>query len=609
MDYENTAKKILQRVGGKDNVINLVHCMTRLRFTLKDESIVDDEAVKKTKGVMGIMKKGGQYQIIIGNDVGNVFNELNKLGNFSNEVKEVPAKSNEKKNIFTMLMDTISGIMAPVIPAIIGAAMIKVLLTLLPMIGVLSTNGQTYQLLSVIGDGAFFFMPVLIAISASKKFGTNMYYAASIALIMLHPNLITLMNTAHDAGQTVKFLKYIPVTYASYSYSVIPIILAVYSLRYVERFVDKITPVVTKNFLKPMLVVLIEAPIALIILGPLGAICGNGLSTVVYAIHDKLGFIAIGLVAGVYPFVVMAGMHHAFTPIKLGMIATTGYENFICIGELCSNMAQIAGSSAFSALFAGITEPALYGVTLRLKRPMLGACIGGAVGGLVGGFFQMKCFGIATPAIVTIVQYVEKGKPQTLLFAALTILVTVVVTFVATLIIGFEDIVDEDDDLDFVEESNAQLLDNEISITSPLEGKVIPLTEVKDPTFSQEILGKGAAIIPEKGVVYAPFDGKVDAVFETGHALGLVSEDGVELLVHVGIDTVNLKGKYFTPKKKSGDTMKKGDILLEFDIDKIKADGYDVTTPIIISNTEQFAKVKACEDKVLTKESKLLSVQ
>lgn len=591
MDYENTAKKILQRVGGKDNVINLVHCMTRLRFTLKDESIVDDEAVKKTKGVMGIMKKGGQYQIIIGNDVGNVFNELNKLGNFSNEVKEVPAKSNEKKNIFTMLMDTISGIMAPVIPAIIGAAMIKVLLTLLPMIGVLSTNGQTYQLLSVIGDGAFFFMPVLIAISASKKFGTNMYYAASIALIMLHPNLITLMNTAHDAGQTVKFLKYIPVTYASYSYSVIPIILAVYSLRYVERFVDKITPVVTKNFLKPMLVVLIEAPIALIILGPLGAICGNGLSTVVYAIHDKLGFIAIGLVAGVYPFVVMAGMHHAFTPIKLGMIATTGYENFICIGELCSNMAQgaaslavalrsknkdfkqIAGSSAFSALFAGITEPALYGVTLRLKRPMLGACIGGAVGGLVGGFFQMKCFGIAT------------------------------------LIIGFEDIVDEEDDLDFVEESNAQLLDNEISITSPVEGKVSPLTEVKDPTFSQEILGKGAAIIPEKGVVYAPFDGKVDAVFETGHALGLVSEDGVELLVHVGIDTVNLKGKYFTPKKKSGDAMKKGDILLEFDIDKIKADGYDVTTPIIISNTEQFAKVKACEDKVVTKESKLLSVQ
>ena len=456
MDYESIAKKILQRVGGKENVISLVHCMTRLRFTLKDESIVDDEAVKKTKGVMGIMKKAGQYQIIIGNDVANVYAELNKLGNFSNEVPKKAPQNKEKQNVFSMLMDTISGIMAPVIPAIIGAAMIKVLLTLLPMIGVLSTKGDTYNLLSVMGDGAFFFMPVLIAISASKKFGTNMYYAASIALIMLHPNFISFMNSAN-----------------------------------VERLVDKITPVVTKNFLKPMLVVLIEAPIALIILGPLGAICGNVLSTVVYTIHDKLGFIAIGLVAGVYPFVVMAGMHHAFTPIKLGMIASTGFENFICIGELCSNMAQgaaslavavksknkdfkqIAGSSAFSALFAGITEPALYGVTLRLKRPMLGACIGAAAGGLFGGFFQMKCFGIATPAIVTIVQYVEKGKPQSLLFAALTILLTIVVAFIATMIIGFEDVVDEnDDELDMMEtesKEEVKVMENAIDIASPAE--------------------------------------------------------------------------------------------------------------------------------------------
>ena len=613
MDYESTAKKILQRVGGKENVISLVHCMTRLRFTLKDESIVDDEAVKKTKGVMGIMKKAGQYQIIIGNDVANVY-----------------AEHKEKQNVFSMLMDTISGIMAPVIPAIIGAAMIKVLLTLLPMIGVLSTKGDTYSLLSVMGDGAFFFMPVLIAMSASKKFGTNMYYAASIALIMLHPNFISLMNDAHDAGKVVKFLKFIPVTYASYAYSVIPIILAVWSLKYVERLVDKITPVVTKNFLKPMLVVLIEAPIALIILGPLGAICGNVLSTVVYAIHDKLGFIAIGLVAGVYPFVVMAGMHHAFTPIKLGMIASTGFENFICIGELCSNMAQgaaslavavrsknkdfkqIAGSSAFSALFAGITEPALYGVTLRLKRPMLGACIGAAAGGLFGGFFQMKCFGIATPAIVTIVQYVEKGKPQSLLFAALTILLTVVVAFIATMIIGFEDVVDEDDELDLLEtESKEEVatMENAIDITSPAEGKAIPLSEVADATFAQEILGKGAAIIPEKGVIYAPFDGKVDVMFETGHAVGLVGDNGIELLVHIGIDTVNLEGKYFTPKKLAGDVVKKGDVLIEFDVEKIKEAGYDVTTPVIVSNTDQYAAVEKSATGKVTKESNLIRVQ
>lgn len=630
MDYESTAKKILHKLGGKENVISLVHCMTRLRFTLKDESIVDDESVKKIKGVMGIMKKAGQYQIIIGNDVANVFAELNKLGDFSNEAPKNPVQNQQKQNIFSRLMDTISGIMAPVIPAIIGAAMIKVLLTLFPMIGVLSVKGDTYNLLSVMGDGAFFFMPVLIAISASKKFGTNMYYATSMALIMLHPNFISLMNHAHEAEETVKFLNFLPVTYASYAYSVIPIILSVWALKYVERLVDKITPVVTKNFLKPMLVVLIEAPIALIILGPLGAICGNVLSTVVYAIHDKLGFIAIGIVAGVYPFVVMAGMHHAFTPIKLGMIATTGFENFICIGELCSNMAQgaaslavavksknkefkqIAGSSAFSALFAGITEPALYGVTLRLKRPMLGACIGAAVGGLFGGFFQMKCFGIATPAIVTIVQYVEKGKPQSLLFAALTIILTVVVTFVATIIIGFEDVVDEEDEIDMLEleiKEEVPVMEQEIQISSPVEGKVISLSEVSDATFMQEILGKGVAIIPENGIVYAPFDGKVDVMFETGHAVGLVADNGVELLVHIGIDTVNLEGKYFAPKKKAGEDIKKGDILIEFDIEKIKKAGYDVTTPVIVSNTDQYANVEKIAVGDVKTNSNIIAVQ
>ena len=613
MDYESVAKKILQRVGGAENVTGLVHCMTRLRFNLKDESIVDDEAVKKTKGVMGVMKKGRQYQIIIGNDVGYVYEELNKLGKFSNQVPKKKENSTEKKNILTMLMDTISGIMTPVIPAIIGAAMIKVLLTLLPMIGVLNTSGDTYQLLTVIGDGAFFFMPVLIAVSASKKFGTNVYYAASIALIMLHPNFISMMTTAHDANETIRFLGLIPVTYATYSYSVIPIILAVWSLKYVEKFVDKITPVITKNFLKPMLVVLIEAPIALIILGPLGAICGNVLSDVVYFIHDKLGFIAVGLVAGIYPFVVMAGMHHAFTPIKLGMIATTGYENFICIGELCSNMAQgaaslavaiksknkdfkqIAGSSAFSALLAGITEPALYGVTLRLKRPMLGACIGAVAGGLFGGFFQLKCFGIATPAIVTIVQYVEESRPMSLLIAALTILITVIVAFIATMLIGFEDVVDEDDEEEYFEEvkEEPELTDGEeITVLNPLAGEIVSLNQVKDATFSQEILGKGVAVVPAEGVVYAPFDGKVDMMFETGHAVGLTSDKGVELLIHVGIDTVNLKGQYFHPMKKTGDEVKKGDVLLTFEKEKIEQE-YDLMTPVIISNTNRYQEIKA----------------
>ena len=477
-------------------------------------------------------------------------------------------------------MDTISGIMTPVIPALIGAAMIKVLLTLLPMTGILSTKGSTYSLLSVMGDGAFYFMPVLIAISAAKKFGTNTFHAATIALIMLHPNFTNMMSVAHDAGETVKFLRFIPVTYSSYAYSVIPIILSVWSLKYVEKLVDKITPVVTKNFLKPLLIVLIEAPIALIVLGPLGAICGNVLSAAVYFVHDKLGF-----------------------------IANTGFENFICIGELCSNMAQgaaslavairtknkefkqIAGSTAFSALFAGITEPALYGVTLRLKRPMIGACIGAAAGGLFGGFFQMKCFGIATPAIVTIVQYVEEGRPSSLLIAALTILLTTVVTVIATLIIGFEDIPSADEEDETLEVQNSPLVSaKEMTLASPLNGEIKPLEMVNDATFAEETLGKGIAIVPTEGKLYAPADGEVTMLFETKHAIGMTC-NGVEILMHIGLDTVALGGKYFTARVQAGDQVRQGDLLIEFDLEQIKNAGYDVITPVIITNSDEFAEI------------------
>ena len=421
--------------------------------------------------------------------------------------------------------------MAPVIPALIGAAMIKVLLTVLPMMGLLDSSSQTYELISVIGDGAFFFMPVLIAMSAANKFNTNQYYAASLALIILHPNFIKLMSAANEAGETVKFFDLIPVTYASYAYSVIPIILGVWVLSYIERFVDKITPPITKNFLKPMLVVLFASPIIMVVVGPLGSIFGEALSSVIYFIHDKLGFIAIGLVSGIYPFIVMAGMHHAFTPIKLSMIATTGYEGFICISEFCSNMAQgaaslsvaiktknkdlkqTAGSSAFSALVAGITEPALYGVTTRLKKPMLGAGIGAAAGGLVGGFFQLKSFGVATPALVTIPQYIESGRPESFMYILITAVVTIGITFVATYLIGFEDIVDEEDEE--IEEVSSNLpLNTGIKIPSPIEGVVVELSEVNDATFSTGVLGKGVAIIPTKGEVVSPFDGTVDALLK-----------------------------------------------------------------------------------------------
>ena len=624
MDYKLLGQKILERVGGKENVEGLVHCMTRLRFTLKDESIVDDELVKKTKGVMGVMKKSGQYQIIIGNEVAAVYKEICKLGNFQEASNNNVVKPKKKQNMFSEILDVISGIMSPVIPAIIGAAMMKVLLTVLPMIGILSDTSQTYQLLSVVCDGAFYFMPVLIAMSAAKKFRANPYYAVSIALILLHPNFSAMLEGVKEGGETLKFFNVIPVSYALYAYSVIPIIMSVWILPHIEKFVDKITPTITKNFLKPMLVMLIIGPIVMVAIGPLGSILGNILSSAVYFIHDKLGFIAVGLVAAIFPFIVMTGMHHAFTPIKLGVLASTGFEGFICIAEFASNMAQgaaalavsvksknkdvkqSAGSSAFSALVAGITEPALYGTTLRFKKPMMGACIGAGIGGLVGGFFQMKCYGVATPALVTIPQYIEQGNPKSIIYVLITAAVTIVGSFAASYLIGFDDPVEEDEENE--EKLVIKSLNTGVKVASPLSGEMVELSQVNDATFASGIIGKGTAIIPTKGQIIAPFDGVVDAFFDTGHAIVLKSNEGIEMLIHVGIDTVNLGGKYFNPKKSQGDKIKAGDIILEFDIQGIISEGYEVVTPVIITNSDSYMDIIVENKSIVNEKEYIMTV-
>ena len=624
MDYKLLGQKILERVGGKENVEGLVHCMTRLRFTLKDESIVDDELVKKTKGVMGVMKKSGQYQIIIGNEVAAVYKEICKLGNFQEASNNNVVKPKKKQNMFSEILDVISGIMSPVIPAIIGAAMMKVLLTVLPMIGILSDTSQTYQLLSVVGDGAFYFVPVLIAMSAAKKFRANPYYAVSIALILLHPNFSAMLEGVKEGGETLKFFNVIPVSYALYAYSVIPIIMSVWILPHIEKFVDKITPTITKNFLKPMLVMLIIGPIVMVAIGPLGSILGNILSSAVYFIHDKLGFIAVGLVAAIFPFIVMTGMHHAFTPIKLGVLASTGFEGFICIAEFASNMAQgaaalavsvksknkdvkqSAGSSAFSALVAGITEPALYGTTLRFKKPMMGACIGAGIGGLVGGFFQMKCYGVATPALVTIPQYIEQGNPKSIIYVLITAAVTIVGSFAASYLIGFDDPVEEDEENE--EKLVIKSLNTGVKVASPLSGEMVELSQVNDATFASGIIGKGTAIIPTKGQIIAPFDGVVDAFFDTGHAIVLKSNEGIEMLIHVGIDTVNLGGKYFNPKKSQGDKIKAGDIILEFDIQGIISEGYEVVTPVIITNSDSYMDIIVENKSIVNEKEYIMTV-
>ncbi|EHI99163.1 PTS system, beta-glucoside-specific IIABC subunit [Clostridium sp. DL-VIII] len=618
MDYSVIAKKILDKVGGEKNIISVTHCMTRLRFVLKNEEMVSDDQIKAIKGVAGVMKKAGQYQIIIGNDVAKCYQELLKLGNFKDSSNGNPLNK-PKQNPVMAILDVISGCMAPIIPAIIGAGMIKVLIIIMGFF-VPDTN-QTMQLLTVMGDCAFYFMPVLIAYSAGKKFNTNPYMVAAVAGVLLHPNFIALLNNATGG---VYFLG-IPVTSASYSSTIIPIILTAWGMSYIEKLVEKITPSVTKNFLKPALILLISAPVAFIILGPLGSLIGNGLAVVVLGIQNHASVVAMIIMASAMPFIVMTGMHWAFIPVTMAALATPVGESLmlpamlisnLAQGSACmavalksknSNMKQIASASGFSALLAGVTEPGLYGVSIPLKRPMAAICIASGITGAFAGFVRLAAHAFATPSIVSLPQFLSPEKSNNIVMAFVTAGIAIVLSFVLTWFMGFEDPVeveenDKTEDLREQTDAKKKKLDTENliegnTIYSPVSGKTIPLSQVNDATFSTEMIGKGFAIIPSEGKVYAPFDGEVAAIFATKHALGLKSDNGIELLIHVGLETVSLNGKHFTAHVKNEQKIKRGDLMLEFDLEAITEDGYETVTPVIVSNTADYSEIISLTDK------------
>lgn len=631
MDYSVVAKKILEKVGGEENVSSVMHCMTRLRFNLKDEGLVKDEEVKKINGVMGIMKKGGQYQIIIGNDVDKCYKELVKLGNFAKASTSNKSKKT-KQNIFITLLDVISSCMAPIIPAIMGAGMIKVLVVLLTLSGALSDKSQTYTILSTLGDAAFYFLPVLLAVSAAKKFNTNEYLALAVVTVMVHPSFIALVT----AGKPISFIG-LPVTAATYTYSVIPVIMIVWVMSYIEKFADKITPSFLKSFLKPMIILLIAAPIALIVVGPIGAIIGKGLSTGMYLIYAKAGWAAVILLSAFMPFIVMTGMHWALVPTTISNLANPGYDGLLLVAMLASNLAQgaaciavglktknkklkqVASASGISAIIAGVTEPAMYGVTLRLKRPMIACVIAGGVAGIYSGVTGLKAYVFATPALASIAQFIPKAGGSNFVNAIITVVISVVVAFIATWIIGFDDSIYEEDE----ENSDDSLINaekpvfsesvNDSSIVSslilsPIEGKAVSLSQVNDATFSEEIMGKGVAIIPSKGRVVSPVNGTVTALFNTKHAIGITSDDGTEIIIHIGLDTVKLEGKYFTAHVKKDERIKVGDLLIEFDIKSIEKAGYEVITPVIVTNTDKYKDILSIIDKDVKEKDELIKV-
>lgn len=621
MDWKETAKLITERVGGKSNIRGATYCTTRLRLTLADESLANDDAVSEVPGVISVVHASGQYQIIIGNRVPRVFQAMQELGILDQAAAPEPEK--KKKSIPAAMMDALLGSMTPVIPAVIGCAMMKVLLVLLPMLGVLTSESMTYQVLTVIGDGSFYFLPILVAASAARYFKANLFLSITIAGILIHPTLQTLFSS----GDPVSLFG-IPVTAANYPYSILPAIIMAWVLSKVEKAVDRITPAITKTFLDPMLIVLICAPIALWIVGPAGAIAGDALSGALVWIQENLGWLAVGIIGGIYPVLVLFGMHHVLTPIAIASLSSLGFETIVMVAQLGANLAQggasmavalrsknknmrqTAAAAGFSALVAGITEPAMYGVTLRLKRPFIAVLIASFTSGCFAGLMQLKSFSTACPGLVTTIQYIEADRPISILYIALTCVIAIAVSFVLTLILGFRDPESASaETTPTTAAPAAQPLTTERRLVDcPMDGKLIPLGEVADETFASGVLGAGVALEPTDGTVYAPFDGTVETLLDSHHAIGLRSTDGVELLVHIGRDTVALNGQHFTAFVKVGDTVKKGQRLLACDLDAVRAAGYDITTPVIVTNTDEFLDIVPVQQPAVKHGDRLLTI-
>lgn len=596
MKYQQTAKEIYNAVGGSENIQTVTHCVTRLRLILKNQDQVNDEEMKAITGVMGVMKKAGQYQVILGNDVANYYRAFTKLGNFSSE----PVESMEKKNLFENLADVISGCMSPLIPALLGGGMIKVLLIVLPLIGALSESSSTYAVLSFFGDAPFYFMPVMLAFTASQKFGVTPMLAVTVGGIMLHPNFAAMVT----AGDPVSIFG-LPITLASYGSSVIPILIMVWLMKYIEAFFNRIIPAVMKNLLQPLVVLLLSGVIALVMVGPLGTFAGQGLSAAVIWIQAKAGWLALGLMSALMPLIVMTGMHWAFAPIFL--IASPATPDMLILPAMLAaniaqgaaaiavsmkakdkNLKQVALGAGISALLAGVTEPALYGVTLKYKKPLYAAMISGALCGIFMGITGVESYAFAVPSLVALPQFINGGIDGNFINACIVAAASIVLTFVLTWFFGIEEEVTTEDAVLEVVESGSS---DPKKVLAPVKGKVIPLEEVNDSAFSSKVMGQGIAIIPEENTIVAPFNGTVSALFPTKHAIGLTSEAGMELLIHVGIDTVELNGKYFESLVATGDTVKAGQPLLTVDFAAVKAAGYDTVIPIVVTNSDTFIDV------------------
>ena len=630
--YDGLARIIIQNVGGRENIISLAHCVTRLRFKLKDESKANTEVLKATEGIVTVMKSGGQYQIVIGNHVPDVYDVVcehaHLVGNGA--VSEDAEDGGEKMGLGARLIDLISGVFQPFLGVLCAAGIIKGLLALWSFIasqsGIDVTTSGAYQLWYSIGDGFFYFLPIILGYTAAKKFKMNEFIGMALGISLTYPALVNLTSgeligslfagTSFEMNYYTTFFG-IPVIMPSsgYTSSVVPIVIAVACAAWLEKRLKKVIPDVIKTFIVPVVTLAVMVPLTYLVIGPVSTFLCNIIGIIFGAIYNLpvVGGLVAGILVGAFwQVLVIFGLHWGLVPLAMINYGTLGYD-FILSPYFAASFAQsmvvlaivlktkdkqlrnIALPAFISGLF-GVTEPCIYGITLPKKKPFVISCIASAIGGGIIGFAGVKTYMMGGLGFFGLPAFIdgESKSVYSLIWVLIGMAVAMVVAFVATYITYHDDAPQNDEAK--IEKKGTKTAANQV-IASPLTGEVKALEEVEDEAFSSGALGQGVAILPSEGKLYAPCDGEVVTFFPTGHAIGIVSDGGAEILIHVGMDTVKLDGEGFTPKVAQGAKVKKGDLLLEFDIAKITEAGYSVLTPVIISNTADYADVVPTDAK------------
>lgn len=620
--YDGLARIIIQNVGGRDNIASLTHCVTRLRFKLKDESKANTEVLKATEGIVTVMKSAGQYQVVIGNHVPDVYAVVCEHAHLAAETQVEEEETQEKQSIGNKLISIISGTFSPVLGVLAGAGIIKGLLALWAFIassamGIDVTTSGAYMVWYSVADGFFYFLPIVLGYSCSKVFKSNPLIAMALGAGLCYPTMVNLSATNEVIGSLFAGTSFqmdycttffgIPVVMPSSGYpnSVVPIIVSVACAAWLEKKLKKVIPDVVKNFIVPVLTLGIMMPLTYIVIGPVTSVLSSLVGVVFGGIYDipVVGGLFAGIMVGAFwQVLVIFGLHWGLVPLAMINIGNLGYDMLLSPYFVCSfaqsmvvlaiilktkdqKLRNIAIPAFISGMF-GVTEPCIYGITLPKKKPFVISCIASAIGGAITGIMGVHSYVMGGLGIFGLPNFIdtENNSIYSMVWVGIATLVSMAVAFILTFITY------KDDETKEVE-NKAKEVTQKKTVAAPFSGEVKELSEVEDEAFASGALGMGVAIVPSEGKLYAPVDGEITTFFPTGHAIGISGDNGAEILIHVGMDTVKLNGEGFSPKAAQGARVKKGDLLLEVDLEKIKAAGYSITTPVIITNTDEFADV------------------